>query len=349
MKSSPTEAVIVGKSDLDTPASVRDLSRLGTLADGIGGFWTVGVLIVIIIALGIANSNFLSQAGWLATSVYATEVLVIALGQTLVVITAGIDLSLAGLLGFAAMSSAWVMRAAMSAHWQVLPTMLLGAVVVVLVGTGVGVVNGFLIAKLKLAPFIVTLGMLGIVTGGTLLLNGGREIVEIPNQWSVLGNTVYGGWLPFPVMVAAALCIITAVMLSQTRFGRHIYAIGSNLEAARRTGINVDRTLISVYGLAGLSAGCAGLLVMSRFGIAHPSFGANDLLPSIAAVVIGGASLFGGRGTVLGTIVGTAIISVLVTGLVAANVQPYWQSVAVGVIIITAVYIDQFRLTLRQR
>jgi ribose transport system permease protein len=227
--------------------------------------------------------------------------------------------------------------------------MSVGAAAAIVAGTGIGAINGVLITKLKLAPFIVTLGMLGITGGGTLLLNGGLEIDDIPAKWSTLGNYVLFGWFPAPVLVAGALCIVMWLTLSQTRFGRQVYAIGSNPEAARRAGINVGRKLIAVYAIAGCMASLSGLVVMARFGIAHPSFGSNDLLASIAAVVIGGTSLFGGRGTIPGTIIGTAILSVLVTGLVLANVQPYWQTVVVGLIIILAVYIDQLRRSLRDR
>lgn len=315
----------------------------------VGDFWTLGVLLLIMVGLGLANANFFSQASWLATSVYATEVLVLALGQTLVVITAGIDLSLGALLGFTAMWSAWVMEHLLRANIGTGVTMAVGAAAAVAAGTGIGFINGVLITKLKLAPFIVTLGMLGIAGGGTLLLNGGLEIDSIPQKWSVLGNYVVFGWFPAPVLVAAALCIVMWLILAQTRFGRHVYAIGSNPEAARRAGINVDRKLVAVYAIAGCMASLSGLMVMARFGIAHPSFGSNDLLASIAAVVIGGTSLFGGRGTIPGTVIGTAILSVLVTGLVLANVQPYWQTVVVGLIIILAVYIDQLRRSLKDR
>jgi ribose transport system permease protein len=324
------------------PAARRLLAR-------VSDFWTLGVLVLIMLGLGLANHAFFTQASWLATSVYATEVLVLALGQTFVIITAGIDLSLGAVLGFTAMWSAWVMEHLLQAHASTWSTMILGAAAAVVAGAGIGFVNGLLITKLKLAPFIVTLGTLGIAGGATLLLNSGREIDQIPSKWSFLGNYVVGGWFPLPVIVALGLCVVMWLVLRQTKFGRHVYAIGSSEEAARRAGINVTRTLIAVYSLAGLMASLSGLLVMARFGIAHPSFGANDLLASIAAVVIGGTSLFGGRGTIAGTIVGTAILSVLVTGLVLANVQPYWQTVTVGIIIIVAVYVDQLRLTLRER
>jgi ribose transport system permease protein len=330
-------------------ASLTGQTSLGRLSERAGAFWTLGVLLVILIGLGLANPNFFSRASWLATSVYATEVLIVALGQTFVMITAGIDLSLGALLGFSAMSGAWVMERTMAAGFNVPAVMVIGAAATLGVGFIIGLLNGVLITKLKLAPFIATLGTLGLTSGGTLLINNGKEIDQIPARWSDLGNSVIAGWFPFPVIVAVALCIATWLVLKQTIFGRHVYAIGSNVEAARRAGINIDMTLLAVYALAGGTAAASGILVMSRFGIAHPSFGANDLLASIAAVVIGGTSLFGGRGTIPGTIIGTAILSVLVTGLVLAGVQPFWQTVAVGAIIILAVYVDQLRSSMRGR
>jgi ribose transport system permease protein len=330
-------------------ASTTGQTALGRLSDRAGPFWTLGVLLLILIGLGLANRNFFSRASWLATSVYATEVLIVALGQTFVMITAGIDLSLGAALGFSAMSAAWVMEHAMAAEFNTPTVMLIGAAVALAVGIIIGMLNGVLITRLRLAPFIATLGTLGLTSGGTLLINSGREIDQIPARWSDLGNSVIAGWFPFPVIVAGVLCVVTGLVLQQTMFGRHVYAIGSNVEAARRAGINVDATLLAVYTLAGGTAAASGILVMSRFGIAHPSFGANDLLASIAAVVIGGTSLFGGRGTIPGTIIGTAILSVLVTGLVLAGVQPYWQTVAVGAIIILAVYVDQLRGSVRGR
>jgi len=221
---------------------------------------------------------------------------------------------------------------------------LIGAVVCLAIGAAAGLVNGLLITKLKLGSFIVTLGTLGILSGGINLLHDGTEIVNLPNALGTLGGTTYGGWLPLPVAITAVLAVIFGLLLAKTRFGINNYAIGSSTTAARRAGINVERHLLGVYLIAGLLAGVAGFLVMARFSDASPLAGANDELVAIAASVIGGASLLGGRGSITGTAIGTAIVSVLVTGLVLANIQPFWQQVAVGAVLIAAVTSDKVRL-----
>lgn len=338
-----------GARDDELVMRPAERSQLGRAIERVGDFWTLGVLVAIVVVFGIVAPDFYSQANWVATSTYSTEILLLALGQTFVIVTAGIDLSDGAVLGFSSMSAGLVMATLLDHHGGSLGAMALGFLGGLLAGTVAGLVNGLVIAKLKLTPFIVTLGMLGMASGAIDLLNGGQEIINLPSQVSAIGNTVVLGWFPVPVLVTAVFCIATWLLLSHTRFGRHTYALGSNREAARRAGINVDRHLILVYGLSGALAGVSGLLVMSRFVDASPLAGANDELDAIAAVVIGGASLFGGRGTIQGTIIGTMVISVLVTGLVLANVAPFWQVFAVGVIIIGAVWLDQVRLGLRER
>lgn len=323
---------------------------LGALLERIGDYWTLGVLILVIIVFGFTAPDFYTQANWLATSVYSTEIMLLALGQTFVIVTGGIDLSDGAVLGFSSMAGALVMEhmlhlRGISSVWIIVAGFAAG----IAAGTIAGFVNGLLITKLRLAPFIVTLGMLGMAGGAIDLLHGGREIIDMPSQVSAIGNTVIGGWFPIPVLVTAFFCVVTWLLLSKTTFGRHVYAIGSNPTAARRAGINIDRHLIAVYVISGFLAAVSGLLVMARFNDASPIAGANDELGAIAAVVIGGASLFGGRGTIQGAIIGTLLISLLDTGLVLANVQPFWQQVAIGAIIILAVFLDQVRLRLKER
>lgn len=318
-------------------------------AERIGGLWTLGVLIALIVAFGFVAHNFYSQANWLATSEYAVEYLMLALGETFVIVTAGIDLSVGATLGFSGMAGALLMADLLGSSSGSLPTTVVGIVVILAAGTVVGLVNGLLITKLHLTPFIVTLGILGMATGAIYLLNNGVEVSTVPSQFGKIGTTVIAGWLPVPVLVTAGFCVLTWLLLARTRFGLRTYAIGSNEAAARRAGIDVDRHLLKVYALTGFLAGVAGLLVTARFTAASVTAGLNDELDAIAAVVIGGASLFGGRGSILGTIIGTFVISVLVTGLILANVQSFWQQVAVGAVLIGAVWADQLRGRLRQR
>lgn len=317
---------------------------LSVLARGEGGWWTLAVFVLICAIFGIAAPDFFSQANWIATSEYAVEYLLLALGQTFVIATAGIDLSDGAILGFSAMVAAVVMRSMVHAHTSSLLTTIVGCLVALGVGTGVGVVNGLLITRAKLTPFIVTLGMLGIATGGTYLVDNGNQVSTLPPQIATLGQTIWlGGWLPAIVVVAAVFTAICWLLLSRTRFGLHTYVIGSNETAGLRAGLKVKNHLVRVYALSGFLAGVAGLMVTARFTIATPIAGANDELDAIAAVVIGGASLFGGTGTIFGTLIGTLIISILVTGLVLMNVQPFWQEVAVGAVLIVAVLLDQAR------
>jgi ribose transport system permease protein len=340
-------ASVASAGDLDDVAQAprsRGRELLGILARGEGGLWTFGVFVVICIIFGTIAPDFFSQANWVATSEYAVEYLLLALGQTFVIATAGIDLSCGAVLGFSAMLSAVLMQHMLSAHTGSALVTVVGLVVALATGTIVGLVNGLLITKAKLAPFIVTLGMLGIATGGTDLLDNGNQVSRLPSQIISLGSAVFlAGWLPAIVLVAAAFAVITWLLLARTRFGMRTYAIGSNRTGSLRAGINVDRHLIKVYALSGFLAGVAGICVTAQFSIASPIAGANDELDAIAAVVIGGASLFGGTGTIFGTVVGTLIISILVSGLVLINVQPFWQEVAVGVVLIVAVLLDQLR------
>jgi len=340
-----TETSYVGSEKEDSRERLRKAAHF---ADRHDQWWTAGVLVVVIIIFGILAPNFFSKAEWQATSEYAVEYLLLALGQTFVIATAGIDISDGAVLGFSAMVSSVLMASLLAGHMASGLVFVIGIAVGIATGAAVGLLNGVLITKLKLTPFIVTLGTLGIATGATYLVNNGNQVINLPSQLTSLGTTMFlGGWLPSIVLVTAVFTAAAWLLLRKTRFGMRTYAIGSNNVAARRAGINVDRHLIWVYVLSGAAAGVAGLLVTARFTIATPVAGANDELDAIAGVVIGGASLFGGRGTILGAIVGIFVISILTTGLVLMNVQPFWQEVAVGAVLIAAVYLDQIRRKLR--
>jgi ribose transport system permease protein len=242
------------------------------------------------------------------------------------------------------MLSAVIMSGLLNGHMSPVLVTIIGFVIALAAGTGVGAVNGLLITRLKLTPFIVTLGMLGMCTGATYLLDDGNQVSNLPSQITTIGTTIWlGGWLPAIVVVAAVFTVLGSLLMSRTRFGLHTYVIGSNFLAGQRAGVNVSRHLVRVYALSGFLAAAAGLMVTAKFSIASPIAGANDELDAIAAVVIGGASLFGGTGTIFGTLIGTFIISILVTGLVLLNVQPFWQQVAVGAVLIIAVVLDQVR------
>jgi ribose transport system permease protein len=326
--------------DEDAPVSVfqRFMERIGT-------FWTFGVLILMVLIFGFVAPEIYTKAAWLATSSYGVEYLILAVGQTFVILTGGIDLADGATLGFSGMAGSLVMSNLLNHHSSGTLAMTLGIIVMLVVGTFIGLVNGLIITKMKIPPFIVTLGMLTAITGGTDLLNNGAEVTNLPGAMSTLGTaTIFSGWIPIPVLIAVLVALIGGVVLVRTRFGMRTYSVGSNEVAARRSGINVDWHLMRVYMISGFLSGLAALMVTANFTAASPIAGTNDELYAIASVIIGGASIFGGRGSMFGTVIGTAIIATLTTGLVLANVAPFWQQVAIGAIIVAAVAIDRVRV-----
>lgn len=308
-----------------------------------GEIWTLAILLLIIAVFGVLSPDFFSQANWLATSQYAVEYVLLGLAETVVIVTGGIDLSVGATLGFSSMVGAVVMRSLINAQLGTGVVLPVGIVAALAAGTFVGWLNGQAITRLRLTPFVVTLGMLSMGTGGLYLLNNGSNVDTIPDIIGTLGSLALGGWLPVTVLITAVFCVGVGLLLAQTRFGLRNYAIGSNPLGASRAGIDVPRHLVKVYMLSGFLSAVAGLMVMARFASASIQAGANDELDAITAVVIGGASLFGGRGTVLGTVIGAFVITVMVTGLILTGVQPFWQEVAVGAILIFAVALDQLR------
>ena len=276
-----------------------------------------------------------------AIAVAATAPLVLALGQTFVIISAGIDLSLGFVMGLSSVVAAHLANyAAVQLGLPPFPAMLVG----VLSGVGMalipGLVNGWLIAQLRVPPFIGTLGMYGVARGSAYLFAGGMTIA-ISNPWySSVGNDRVLG-VPVLVILAAICCIVLHYMLSQTKFGQHTYAMGASQAAASRAGINIKRLTVKIYVLSAVMAGIAGVLYTGRFSAGAPQAGEPLLLLSIAAVVIGGASLFGGSGTIWGTVAGALVIAVIDYGLVFVDVEPFWQFIAVGLVIIVSVLVDQ--------
>ncbi len=264
---------------------------------------------------------------------------VLAIGMFVVILTAGIDLSVGSVLALAMMTTAVLARDGFP------PALLVP--LPILIGMGVGLVNGFGLTKMRLPhPFIVTLGTLNIARGLANLVSGGVPVSGLPEVvrfWGA-GNIPLGDvQIPVSLLVVAALYVGFFVFLQYTRTGRHIYAIGGNPQAARVSGINVDRTLMLAYVLCGAMAGLAGLLVAGRTNSGFPNAGIGAELDAISAVIIGGASFFGGRGTVLGVLAGVLVIGLLRNILNLNNVQVFWQQVLIGVVIIFAVFLDVLR------
>ncbi len=276
-----------------------------------------------------------------AIAVFAAVPLILGLGQTFVIISAGIDLSLGFVMGLSSVISAQAANIGAETLGLSLPlAMLFGIFVGAAVTIIPGLVNGWLIAYLKVPPFIGTLGMYGVSRGAAYLFAGGMT-VGISNRWfSAIGNDRFYG-VPYLVILTAIACLILHYVLSQTRFGQHTYAMGASQAAARRAGIDVKRLTIKIYLLSAIMGGFAGALYTGRFSAGAPQAGEALLLDSIAAVVIGGASLFGGSGTIWGTVAGAFVIAVIQYGLVLVDVEPFWQFIAVGLVIIVSVLVDQ--------
>ena len=289
--------------------------------------------------LGFGGTFVLNPFNIQAIAVFAVAPLLLATGQTFVIISGGIDLSMGFIMGLAAVVAAHVVNWATPGMGFGM-AVIFGGLVAVLVTTIPGAVNGFLVAFLNVPPFIGTLGMFGVARGVAFLLAGGTTVPVRNGVFATLGNGKFHG-VPYLVIVTAVFVLVMHYVLSQTRFGQHNYAIGANAQAARRAGIDLKWHLLRLYILSGMCAGLAGVLYAARFSAGAAQAGEPLLLDSVAAVVIGGASLFGGSGTILGTVAGAFVIAVIQYGLVFVNVEPFWQFISVGVVIIISVLIDQ--------
>jgi len=316
-------------------------------------FWIFLFLLGLILYFWITTPGhvFLNTSNLKNIALDTSEVILLAIGETFVIITAGIDLSVGGILVFAGVAGGTLMVKLSGTHAQtsnlIFPHdvrgMLVGGLAMLAAGAAWGFANGLLITRLKMPPFIVTLGTFGMTFGAADLLTGGTNLSSVPTRFQdKFGNGTIAG-IYIPVLLAGAIVIVAYVVLRMTRFGAYTKAIGSNEEGARRAGVNVDWHLIKVYTLTGFLCGGAALIDVARFGTENLSAHNTDNLNAIAAVVIGGTSLFGGIGTILGTVVGAFIPTVLQNGLVINGTDPFWQEVLVGATIIVAVYIDQVR------
>jgi ribose transport system permease protein len=321
---------------------------------GANVFWIALVLVALCVVFSVlAPHAFPTLFNAQTTLIETSVLLVLSVGMTFVIITAGIDLSVGSVLIFAGMMAGKTLNA-LGPHGD--PTtegwgpILLGLLVAVVSGTAWGLLNGLLIARARVPPLVVTLGSFGAALGAADLLNNGSDIETVPR---VLNTTLgYGtsfGIVPNMVLVAAVITLIGAWLLHTTRFGRHTFAIGSNAEAARRAGIGVTRHLVAVYTLTGLLAGVAGFMSLAYFGTTNISGHATDNLDAISAVVIGGTSLFGGIGSLFGTVIGVFIPAVLKKGFDIVHVQDFWQMIAVGAVLVAVVWFDQRRRQSRDR
>ena len=332
----PTSALDLAEEFLDrtTPLSrIRNtLHRYPAISPAI-------VLVLAVIVFGLLNDRFLNPANLSLITQQVAVVGTLAIAQTLIILTAGIDLSVGAVMVLSSMVIAQT-----TVHMG-LPAVL-GLFLGLVVGLGAGALNGFLVTRLKLPPFIVTLGTLNIFVALTLLYSGGATVRggEMPDLLTFMGETFNVGGVNITVGVLMMLILYVAIafILQKTAWGRHVYAVGDDPESARLAGIRVNRVLMSVYLAAGAILAIGAWIQIGRTNAASPNAGADLNLDSITAVVIGGTSLFGGRGTVWGTLLGALIVGVFRNGLSLAGLDVLWQTFAVGVLIVVAVSVDQW-------
>src|SRR5579862_3639014 len=291
-------------------------------------------LIVLFVALSVASPHFLTSTN-LSSVVRQTAVInIMALGMTMIIIAGGIDLSVGAILAMGGLLGAMAMEKG--------APIFVGVVIGIVAGLGCGLINGFLTTRLKIAPFIVTLGTLGIFRGVTLIISNGLPVHKIPAEFSFLGEGNILG-VPFVLWLLVCCAVLTHLTLDHTRLGRYAFAIGSNVEAAVYAGIPVAFHTTAVYAIGGMLTGLAGMIEASRLMTGQPAAGNGYELQAIAAVVIGGGSLHGGEGSVIGTLVGAFIMGLLSNGSDLLGISPYLQQAIIGAVIILAVTLDEVR------
>lgn len=321
-----------GRSERWLPEAVHGLSLAALLRRPEATL--VVVLLVLAVVIGLYNELFWSPRNLTDVARTASFMFVVAVGTTFVLISGGLDLSVGSIYGF----SGVVTGLALIAGWAIPVSILAG------LGTGalVGLVNGLVVTQAKVPSVIVTLGMLFIVRGLVLVFSGGAPVYPLPDAFVVLGRGALFG-LPTPIWIAAIVGVAGQFVLSKTIFGRRVYHIGGNETAAYIAGVPVNRTRIVVFMLSGLTAAIGGILVAARIASAQPNSGSGLELSVIASVIIGGTSLFGGSGSVFGTLIGTLLIAVLNNGMILMRIDPFYQGIVVGVIIVLAVAVDGWR------
>ncbi|GAA1485635.1 ABC transporter permease [Brachybacterium fresconis] len=308
-------------------------------------------LALIIVVFSLLSPNFLTVNNLLIMSSHVAIFALLSLGQLLVVLTGGIDLSVGSTLGFTAVIGGFLLRGVELDIFGVTlyPNVAASVLIAVVLGGLIGALNGVLVAKFKVAPFVATLGMLYVIRGFALLMTNGRTLNDLSGD-EALGNTGFE-WLgfnrilgiPAGVLIMAVIALIIAIVLGRTTFGRWLYATGGNERAAQLSGVPVRKVTVWVYVVSGLCSAVAGLILASTLTSASPNAGDTYELTAIAGVVIGGAALSGGRGTVRGTLLGAFVIGFLSDGLVLIGVSAYWQTVFVGAVIVVAVLLNSLQ------
>jgi len=314
-------------------------------------------LFAVLIFFAFAAPNFLSAANLVLMSKHVALNAFLAIGMTFVIITGGIDLSVGSIVGLCGMVAGGLILHGIDLQFGYTVFFNIWEIVAITLALGVfiGVINGFLITRLNVAPFIATLGTLYVARGAALLLSGGSTFPNLEGN-PALGTTgfaVFGAgkilYLPVSIWILIALALVSGYVARWTPLGRHIFMVGGNERAAALSGIRVNRVKMFVYMFSGFCAAIVGLIISSELMAAHPATGETFELNAIAAAVLGGTSMSGGRGTVGGTIIGAFVIGILSDGLVMMGVSSFWQMVIKGVVIIAAVVVDQAQRKLQQR
>lgn len=308
------------------------------------------VIILLTIVFSAINPVFFTLNAAGNIFVQWAPIVLIATGELFVVISGGIDLSVGSTLTISSVIAALAMADLTRAHWSEVPTLVVGTIVALLVGAAIGTINALLINVVKLVPFVATLATLGVGAGVALVVTGGGPIAGgPPSAISLSAPTLLGGLASWPVLIVSVILIIAGLFLHKTRFGKYTYAIGGNPFAATAAGISVKKHLSKVYVLSGLFAGAAGMVLYLQLGSGSPSAGTSDELAAIAAVVIGGASLAGGFGTLWGAVLGALILEIVYSGLTIINIDPNWNQVAVAILIAAAASLQAIRSLRRGR
>lgn len=302
-------------------------------------------LMLMLIIMTILSDNFANKDNLFNVARQISVNVCISVGMTMVILTGGIDLSVGSILAFTGAISAGLLKSGIGCPGinLYIGFTLFGIIWIALVAGGLlGSFNGLMITRFKVPPFVATLAMLTIARGLTMLYTKGFPITQLSDSFNYLGTGWFLG-IPMPVWISIMVVALSALFINKTRIGRYIYAIGGNERAALLSGVNVKKVKVIVYTIAGVFSAIAGLLVTARLDSAQPNAGIGYELDSIAAVVIGGTSLSGGKGSIMGTVIGAGIIGVLNNGLVLLSVSPFWQQVIKGLVILLAVIIDRLQ------
>ncbi|NPV75412.1 MAG: ABC transporter permease [Anaerolineae bacterium] len=326
----------------NTTTSLRIQRLVKTLAT-LHTFWVLVILLLLCIGFSIITppGTFLSVINFKSLAADSSQLIILTIGAAYLLISAGIDLSTGSSLVLNTVLTLKVMIW-LSSVTSVTIAIIFGVLFAALFGIVIGIINGLLVTKLRIPSFIATLGTMGATLGFARLASKGTNVPGVPKELMHFINTEIFG-LPLIAYIALFLVILASIVLKYTRFGLHTIAVGSNMESARRAGIRVEYTQIIVYALMGLMVGIVAIIDLGRFGVASIAAHTTDNLQAIAGAVIGGTSLFGGRGSILGAAVGAFIPSVLRNGFIILGLQPFWQEVAVAFVLLAAVYFDQWR------